>query len=101
MTRSCDLTELNVLVGNKVSHSNRKTKKRFLPNLQNIKLFSDKLNSYIPLRVASRTLRTIDKHGGLDGFLLSMANRKLSPKAKILRKKIEKVTDKTSVEIKK
>lgn len=100
MTRSCDLTELNVLVGNKVSHSNRKTKKRFLPNLQTIRLFSDKLNSYISLRIASRTLRTVDKHGGLDGFLLSMANRKLSPKAKLLRKKIEKVTDKKVVETK-
>ena len=91
MTRACDLTETTILVGNRVSHSNHKTKRKFLPNLQNITLFSDALGKKMSMKIAMRTLRTIDKYGGLDGFLLSMSNIKLSLKAKTLRKKVEKV----------
>ena len=98
MTRSCDLTETTVLVGNKVSHSNHKTKRRFLPNLQNITLFSDTLGEKFSMRIAVRTLRTVDKYGGLDGFLLSTPNRKLSPEAKMLRKKVQKSLEEKSPE---
>ena len=98
MTRACDLTETTILVGNRVSHSNHKTKRKFLPNLQNITLFSDALGKKMSMKIAMRTLRTIDKYGGLDGFLLSMSNRKLSLKAKTLRKKIEKVIGEKSPE---
>ena len=70
MARRCTLTRKGVLTGNNVSHANNKTRRRFLPNLQSRRLFSETLGESVRLRIAASTLRTIEKRGGLDGFLL-------------------------------
>lgn len=89
MARTCDLTGVKPLFGQNVSHSNRKTKKKFLPNLCNVTLTSDILNKKIKLRITTRALRSIDIKGGLDSFLLSRAAKQLTSKASELRKSIE------------
>ena len=70
MARRCTLTRKGVLTGNNVSHANNKTRRRFLPNLQSRRLFSEALRENVRLRIAASTLRTIEKRGGLDGYLL-------------------------------
>ena len=70
MARRCTLTRKGVLTGNNVSHANNKTRRRYLPNLQSRRLFSETLRETVRLRLATSTLRTIEKRGGLDGFLL-------------------------------
>ena len=75
MTRKCDLTGKLVITGNNVSHANNKTKRRFIPNLQNVSLYSDKLGKKLKFRIATSTLRTIEKNGGIDTFLLNAFNK--------------------------
>ena len=70
MSWRCDLTGKRPLVGHKVSHSNIKTKRRFLPNLRNVTLISDTLGRRVRLRVSANALKTVDHRGGLDAFLL-------------------------------
>ena len=70
MSRRCEITGKGVLSGNNVSHANNKTRRRFLPNLQSRRLFSETLGESVRLRIAASTLRTIEKRGGLDGYLL-------------------------------
>ena len=70
MARRCTLTRKGVLTGNNVSHANNTTRRRFLPNLQSRRLFSETLGESVRLRIAASTLRTIEKRGGLDGYLL-------------------------------
>ena len=74
MARRCTLTRKGVLTGNNVSHANNKTRRRFLPNIQSRRLFSETLGESVRLRIAASTLRTIEKQGGLDGFLLAAAD---------------------------
>ena len=69
MARRCTLTRKGVLTGNNVSHANNKSRRRYLPNLQSRRLFSETLGETVRLRIAVSTLRTIEKRGGLDGFL--------------------------------
>lgn len=76
-------------VGNKVSHSNIKTKRSFKVNLQNYSLFSEVLKKTISLKIAVSTLRTIEHNGGLDSYLLTTSNRKLTEEAIALKKKIK------------
>src|SRR5689334_22780154 len=90
MARMCELTGVKTLFGQNVSHSNRKTKTRFVPNLCNVNLVSNALNKSIKLTITTRALRSVDARGGLDGFLLSRSARQLTDKAKGLRKSIEK-----------
>lgn len=101
MPRACELTGLGVLTGNKVSHSNRKTRRRFLPNLQQVTLFSEALNQSIRFKIATKTLRTVDFKGGLDGFLLNSQPRKLTTSARSLRNKIKVALEKKGSEEKK
>ena len=75
--------------GNKVSHSNRKTRRRFLPNLKSISFFSETLGAKISLRIATSTLRTINKYGNIENFLLNYRFNKLSEKGQNLRSKIK------------
>lgn len=89
MSRTCELTGVKPLFGQNVSHSNRKTKRKFLPNLCNVTLLSDSLNKKVKLRVSAGTLRTIDNKGGLDGFLLSRKSKQLTARASELKKTIE------------
>ena len=92
MTRKCDLTGKLVITGNNVSHANNKTKRRFIPNLQNVSLYSDKLEKKLKFRIATSTLRTVEKTGGIDKFLLNAFNKYLSSDAKKYKKSILKAT---------
>jgi large subunit ribosomal protein L28 len=73
-----------------VSHSNRKTNVRFLPNLQNVSLQSEELGVNISLRVTAATLRSIEHNGGLDAYLVNQSSRKLTPEAAKLKRKVQK-----------
>lgn len=90
MSRKCDLTDTGVQTGNNVAHSNKRTRRRFLPNLQQVHLLSETLERKIPLRITAATLRSIDHNGGLDGFLLTAKAHKLSPLGQKLRREIKK-----------
>jgi len=92
MSRRCELTGKTVLVGHKVSHSNIKTKRRFLPNLCNVTLQSDVLGRSVRMRVSTNALKSVDHRGGLDAFLLKARDGELSPKALDLKRKIVKAT---------
>ena len=81
MPRRCHLTGAKVRSGQKVSHSNRKTKRTFDPNLQRVHLMSEALGRSVALRVTARALRTVQKVGGLDAFLLETDDAKLPPEA--------------------
>ena len=90
MSRRCDLTGKGAQVGHKVSHSNIKTKRRFLPNLVNVTLMSDSLGRSVKLRISANALKTVDHRGGLDAFLKKAHAEELSPKALKLKQQIEK-----------
>ena len=88
MSSKCELTGKKYLSGNNVSHAKNRTKRRFLPNLQNISFLSEKLGKKIQLRVATSTIRTVEKKGGLDAYLIKTPNTKLPIVAKKLKKLI-------------
>jgi large subunit ribosomal protein L28 len=88
MARRCPISGKGVQVGNNVSHSNRKTKRRFLPNLQTISLLSDSIGA-VRLRLSTNAIRTIEHKGGIDEFLKGTPERKLSPEIRRLKKRIE------------
>ena len=90
MSRRCELTGKAVLTGNLVSHSNRKTKRRFLPNLCNVTLQSDTLGRAVRLRISANALRTVEHRGGLDAFLAKASTDELSLNARNLKREIEK-----------
>ena len=90
MSRKCDLTGKTALVGHKVSHSNRKTKRRFLPNLVNVTMQSDALARSAKLRISANALKTVDHRGGLDAFLVKAKESELSPKAREIKRQVEK-----------
>ncbi len=85
MSKKCELTGVSPMKGHNVSHSNNKTKRRFLPNLKKVIFKSDVLNKNIRLNVSNAALRTVDFKGGLDKFLKSAKNKKLSNRAKKLK----------------
>ena len=82
MSKRCELTGKSPLKGNNVSHAKNKTKRRFLPNLKKVTFRSEILKKDIKLNVANAALRTVDFKGGLDNFLISAKNAKLSKKVK-------------------
>jgi large subunit ribosomal protein L28 len=90
MSRRCELTGKGPQVGHKVSHSNIKTKRRFLPNLLSVTLISDALGRSIKLRVSANALKSVDHRGGLDAFLAKARDEELSPKARKLKSEIAK-----------
>jgi large subunit ribosomal protein L28 len=92
MSRSCSLTGHTWLNGNNVSHSNRKTKRRFMPNLHKLTLTSEVLGTKFRMKITAKTLRTIDFKGGFDNFLLKTKNAKLTSVALKLKKRILKQT---------
>ena len=89
MSRRCELTGKGVLTGNNVSHSNIKTRRRYLPNLQRVTLQSEALGRSFKFRVAASTLRTVDHRGGLDAFLVEAREGDLSANALKVKKDIE------------
>ena len=94
MSMKCELTGKSFQTGNNVSHAKNRTKRRFLPNLQKITFISEKLGQKIQLKVAASTIRTVEKKGGLDDFLVSTPNSKLPEKAK----KLKQIADKFGIE---
>ena len=90
MSRRCELTGKSAQVGHKVSHSNIKTKRRFLPNLVNATMISDALGRSVKLRISANALRSVDHRGGLDSFLMKAKDVTLSPKALELKRQVQK-----------
>jgi large subunit ribosomal protein L28 len=93
MSRRCELTGKAVQSGNKVSHSNRKTRTRFLPNLVQVTLISDALERAVRLRVSAAALRSVEHRGGLDNFLAKAHDADLSDGALTLKREILKKRD--------
>ena len=90
MSRVCELTGKKVMTGNNVSHAKNRTRRRFLPNLQNISLFSEVLDKTIRFKVSSSAIRTVEKKGGIDKFLISAYAKDLSSSSSHSHKLIEK-----------
>jgi large subunit ribosomal protein L28 len=90
MSRRCELTGKAVLSGHLVSHSNRKTKRKFLPNLCNVTLQSDALGRSFRLRIAASALRSVEHRGGLDAFLAKSSEGDLSQNVRVIKREIEK-----------
>lgn len=89
MARRCELTGKTFQTGNRVSHANRKTKRRFLPNLVNVTLMSDALARSVRLRISTSALRSVEHRGGLDSFLAQAKASELSLRARRLKRQIE------------
>ena len=85
MSRVCELSGKKVMTGNNVSKANNRTKRRFLPNLQKSTMHSSTLGKTLQFRVATSTIRTVEKKGGLDEFLLNSSNSHLTVKAQKLK----------------
>ncbi len=90
MSRVCELTGKTRQVGNNVSHANNKTKKTFLPNLQNVTLLSDALERSVKLKVSTHGLRSVEHVGGLDNWLAKTSDEKLSLRVRRLKREIAK-----------
>ena len=93
MSTKCQLTGKTFMTGNNVSHAKNRTKRRFLPNLQNVSFVSEKLKRSIQLKVCTNALRTVEKKGGLDEYLLNTSNSKLPSTAIKLKKQILSISN--------
>jgi large subunit ribosomal protein L28 len=90
MSRRCGLTGKGVQAGNNVSHANNKTRRRFLPNLQDTALFSDALGTTVRLRLSTNALRSIEHNGGLDAYILSTRSDQMDAEMQRLKRRIKK-----------
>jgi large subunit ribosomal protein L28 len=90
MSRICELTGKGRQVGHNVSHANNKTKRTFLPNLQNVTLLSDALGTGVRLRVSTHGLRSVEHNGGLDNWLMKTSDANLSLRARRLKRDVAK-----------
>ena len=89
MARRCELTGKSVMTGNNVSHANNRTRRRFLPNLQQASMLSEALGKTVSFRVSAAAIRTVEKRGGIDAFLLSAKDADLSRNALATKKAIK------------
>jgi len=90
MARECEITGKKVMSGNNVSHANNKSRRTFAPNLQEASFLSESMGRKVSMRVSTSGLRTVEKNGGIDAFLKSTADRKLTVAARRLKRQIEK-----------
>ncbi|MBP9752561.1 MAG: 50S ribosomal protein L28 [Proteobacteria bacterium] len=90
MARRCAITGKGVMSGNNVSHANNKTRRRFLPNLQEASFLSDALGQMVRLRLSTRAIRTIEFHGGIDSYLMRASSTKLNSEILKIKKVIQK-----------
>ncbi len=97
MSRRCLVSGKGVLTGNNVSHANNKSRRRFLPNLQEQSLLSDVLGTSVRVRLTTHGLRTVEHNGGLDAFLLGTPNRSLPEEAQVLKRRILRAQAKKAV----
>ena len=88
MARRCELTGVGPMVGHSVSHSNIKTKRRFLPSLKTVKVASESLGQTFSLRISNAALRTLDYKGGLDAFIVKARDEQLSPTAQRIKRQV-------------
>jgi len=93
MSRRCVVTGKGVLTGNNVSHANNKSRRRFLPNLQETGVLSDALGQLVRLRVSTRGLKTIEHNGGIDAFLLTTNDSKLGTEALRLKRRVQRALE--------
>ena len=91
MSRRCELTGKGPMTGNNVSHANNRTKRRFLPNLQDVTLESEALGRSFRLRISNHALRSVDHRGGLDAFLKKARDEELSSDALAIKKELAKL----------
>ena len=89
MARRCELTGKGVMTGNNVSHANNRTRRRFLPNLQQATMLSESLGKTVTFRVSASAIRTVEKRGGIDAYLLSAKDAELSTSALATKKPIK------------
>ena len=89
MSRRCELTGIGPIVGHNVSHSNIKTKRRFLPSLKTVKVASESLGQTFSLRISNAALRTLDYKGGLDAFIVKANDEKLSVTAQRIKRQVK------------
>jgi len=92
MSRRCQITGKQVMAGNNVSHAKNRSRRRFLPNIQNTSLLSDALGRMVRLKLTTSAIRTIEKSGGLDAFLKAASVSKLDPAIARIKRQIEKKT---------
>ncbi|GLQ05616.1 50S ribosomal protein L28 [Sneathiella chinensis] len=92
MARRCELTGKGVQAGNNVSHAHNKSRRRFLPNVQEVRLMSDMLGRSFSLKVSAAALRSVEHNGGLDNFLLKSRDENLSLQARRVKRDIKKAT---------
>ena len=90
MSKVCEISGKKPMSGNNVSHANNRTKRRFIPNLQNVKLYSGTLQKYINLNISIRTMKTVEKNGGLDSYLIKTSNKNLAETAIKIKNQILK-----------
>ncbi len=90
MSRRCRITGKTVLAGNNVSHANNTTRRRFLPNLQTASLLSDALGTPVRLRLSTRAIRTVEKKGGIDAFLLGTPDRRLGVVVMVVKRRVRR-----------
>jgi large subunit ribosomal protein L28 len=91
MARRCELTGKGVQAGNNVSHAKNRSRRRFLPNVQDVRLMSDALGRPFSLKVTAAALRSVEHNGGLDNFLLKASDEKLSLQARRVKRELKKV----------
>jgi large subunit ribosomal protein L28 len=94
MSRRCQVTGKGVMTGNNVSHANNKTRRRFLPNIQETSVYSEALGRQIRVKVSTKGLKTIEHNGGIDAWLLSIAPSKLDEDLRPVRAQVVKATEK-------
>ena len=88
MAKRCQITGKSVMSGNNVSHANNRTRRRFLPNLQATTMQSEILGRSLKLRVSTSAIRTVEKHGGIDSFLIQAKNSELAEEARAIKSEI-------------
>lgn len=100
MSRRCMITGKAILTGNNVSHAKNRTRRRFLPNIQDTSMYSEVLGVNIKLRATSNGIKTVEHNGGIDSWLMSIAPTKLDPKLRPWRAKVAKAIEKKAVKAK-
>jgi large subunit ribosomal protein L28 len=90
MSRVCEISGKSVMSGNNVSKAKNRTRRKFLPNLQNVKLFSKSLDKFINMKICVRSLKTVEKNGGIDDYLTKTSNKDLAPEAIAIKNTILK-----------
>jgi len=96
MSRVCVVTVKAVMSGNNVSHANNRTRRRFLPNLQETGIFSESLGRLVKLKVTTSGIRTVEHRGGFDKWIMSIAPTKVDPSLRKVRKQVEKALAKVA-----